>query len=75
MSEEYHEPVTINGETFAPVVVPCPSCDAEIDAQRALAAGECPACHTAARDLVHADEGADPPEDYTPESYKVEAEP
>jgi Zn finger protein HypA/HybF involved in hydrogenase expression len=66
-----YEPVEINGETFEPVAVACPSCDAEIDAQRALVAGECPECRTAARALM--DGETDVPDDYEPESYQVEA--
>ena len=73
MTDECHEPVTINGETFQPTVVPCPSCDAEIDAQRALIEGACPECRTDARALCGDDSADGPPEDYEPESYKVEA--
>jgi len=66
-----HEPVQIAGETFTPAVVPCPACDADIDAQRALVAGECPECRTAVRALM--DGETDVPADYEPESYKMEA--
>lgn len=69
-----HEPVEINGTTFAPVLVQCPSCDAEIDAQRALYVGECPAprCRAGTAELLDTT-GEGPPEDYEPESYKVKA--
>lgn len=67
------EPIEINGTTFEPVVVPCPACGAEIDAQRALHRGECPNCHTGARALCSDDSGQEPPEKYEPESYKVKA--
>jgi len=73
MSDEYYAPIEINGESFAPNVVPCPSCGADIDAQRALIAGWCPECRTPARALCAADSGEAPPEDYEPESYQVEA--
>ena len=72
MTDGPDEPVTINGETFAPTVVPCPSCAAEIDAQRALIEGACPECRTDARALC-GDDSADVPEDYEPESYKLKA--
>lgn len=68
-----HDPVEINGTTFEPVVVDCPGCGARIDAQRALVAGACPACRTPARRLCDAESDAEPPEDYEPESYKVDA--
>jgi Zn finger protein HypA/HybF involved in hydrogenase expression len=66
-----HDPIQIAGETFDPVVVPCPACAADIDAQRALVAGECPECATPARALM--DGETDAPADYEPESYKAEA--
>jgi Zn finger protein HypA/HybF involved in hydrogenase expression len=65
-----HEPVTIAGETFTPVVVPCPACAAEIDAQRALAAGACPECATPARALM---DGAEDPPDEEHEAHKLSA--
>jgi Zn finger protein HypA/HybF involved in hydrogenase expression len=68
-----HAPIEINGTEYAPNVVACPSCDAAIDAQRALIAGECPECRTPARALCATDSGEAPPEDYEPESYQVEA--
>jgi len=67
---KYHDPIEIAGETFEPVIVPCPECDAEIDAQRALYDGACPECRTAARALM--DGETDVPDDYEPESYQVE---
>jgi len=69
-----HEPVTINGTTYDPVPVSCPACGAEIDAQRALYEGECPAPDCRAGVDVLLDTTAEgPPEDYEPESYKVSA--
>ena len=65
-----HEPVQIAGETFQPVVVPCPACDAAIDAQRALAAGKCPECATPARALM---DGAEGPPDEEHEAHKLKA--
>lgn len=76
-----HEPVEINGTEYAPVVARCPGdvgdeeyapCGAEIDAQRALIEG-CPHCGHGPKALVHATEPSDPPADYEPESYKVQA--
>ena len=69
-----HEPLTINGTTFEPVPVDCPDCGARIDAQRALVAGACPECRTPARRLCAAESDAEPPEDYEPESYTMEAQ-
>jgi len=69
-----HDPIEINGTTYPPKVVDCPACGAEIDAQRALYEGRCPECRTSARVLcADPGEGAAPPEDYEPESYKVKA--
>ena len=69
-----HEPIEINGTTFGPVLVECPSCDAEIDAQRALYEGECPMgdCRAGLAELLDT-RGDGPPADYEPESYKVQA--
>jgi len=68
------EPVTINGTTFEPVVVTCPSCGGQIDAQRALHEGTCPRadCRATTDDLLDTT-GEGPPEDEEPESYKVQA--
>jgi hypothetical protein len=68
------DPIEINGETFAPVLVECPACGAEIDAQRALYEQQCPAprCRAGTDELL-ATTGEGPPEDYEPDSYKVSA--
>jgi predicted RNA-binding Zn-ribbon protein involved in translation (DUF1610 family) len=68
-----HEPLTINDTEYAANVVACPSCGADIDAQRALIDGRCPECRTPARALCAADSGEAPPEEYEPESYQVKA--
>jgi len=65
-----HEPVQIAGETFQLVVVPCPACDAEIDAQRALVAGACPECDTPTAELLR---GAEGPPDEEHEAHKLKA--
>jgi hypothetical protein len=67
------EPVEIGGETFDPVIVPCPNddCEAEIDAQRALLAGECPTC---GEDPIPHEEPEESLEDYEAESYKPESQ-
>ena len=67
------DPIEINGTQYAPVWTACPACKAEIDAQRAFIEGACPVCHTAARALCASDSGEKPPEDYEPESYKIDA--
>jgi hypothetical protein len=69
-----HDPIEINGTEFDPVLVECPVCGGEIDAQRALLEGACPApdCRATTDDLLDRGDEA-PPEDYEPESYKVEA--
>jgi hypothetical protein len=69
------EPIQINGETFAPVVVECPAddCSAQIDAQRVLYEyRQCPTCRTPVEDLLADYRGTEPPE-HEPESYKLEA--
>jgi Zn finger protein HypA/HybF involved in hydrogenase expression len=65
-----HQPIEIAGENFAPVVVPCPECDAAIDAQRALHEGACPECRTPARALM---DGAESPPDEEHEAHKLSA--
>jgi len=65
-----HDPIEIAGETITPVPVACPECDAEIDAQRALVAGECPECATPARALM---DGAEGPPDEEHEAHKLSA--
>ena len=70
------DPIEINGETFAPVLVECPAeeCDATIDAQRVLYQHkECPTCRTPIETLIDGYRGEGPGEDYEPESYKVQA--
>jgi hypothetical protein len=66
------EPVEIGGETFDPVIVPCPNddCEAEIDAQRALLAGACPNC---GKHPIQQAEPEESLEDYEADSYKPES--
>ena len=78
-----HEPIEINGETFEPVVVPCPGetgggehttpCEEPINVQAVLLGDGCPHCGSSPKELVYATEMEAPPEDYDPESYKLEA--
>jgi Zn finger protein HypA/HybF involved in hydrogenase expression len=65
-----HDPIQIAGETFEPVIVPCPECDADIDAQRALYDGACPECHTNAAELLR---GAESPPDEEHDAHLMEA--
>jgi predicted RNA-binding Zn-ribbon protein involved in translation (DUF1610 family) len=65
-----HDPIEIAGETVAPVPVACPSCDAEIDAQRTLVAGACPECATPTAELLR---GAESPPDEEHEAHKLTA--
>jgi len=60
---------------LTPTLVPCPSCDAEIDAHRALNEGGCPECHTLPRGLSDAAAGqqsGDTVPDDEPQSYKLD---
>jgi hypothetical protein len=66
-----HAPIEINGESFAANVVACPSCEAAIDAQRALIGDGCPECGTPPRGLVH---GAEAPPDSEHDAHMMEAE-
>lgn len=68
------EPIEINGETFEPVIRPCPVCGVEIDAQRAFYERRCPDANCRAKLsqlLGERNEGA--PADYEADSYKIQA--